>query len=83
MNRVEFLKACADETRLKIISRLLEGELSVLQIAHMVKKSQPNTSLALRRLEFAGIAKKRKEGQMVFYSLSNPLLIQQLLEILT
>lgn len=65
------LRALADETRLKILGFLQEGERCVCEIIPCTGKSQPNVSLHLKKLEDAGILKSRKEGTKVFYSVSD------------
>ncbi|MEK4567007.1 metalloregulator ArsR/SmtB family transcription factor [Alkalihalobacillus sp. FSL R5-0424] len=66
------LKALADETRLKIAFALSqEKELCVCDIAHIIGTSMPTASHHLRLLKSAGIAKSRKEGKLVFYTLKN------------
>ncbi len=65
-------KALADETRLKVAYALLqEEELCVCDIAHIIKASTATTSHHLRLLRNMGIAKSRKVGKLVFYSLDD------------
>ncbi len=62
-------KALSDETRLNIIKFLLNGEKCVCEIIPYVKKAQPTISLQLRKLEYLGLIKSRKQGKKVFYSI--------------
>ncbi|PLW80647.1 transcriptional regulator [Candidatus Woesearchaeota archaeon] len=78
---VEKLKALADETRLKIIKELLKKERNVTQLVEKVKKSQPNVSLALNKLENAKIISKKKNGKNIIYSLKNKENIKKILEL--
>lgn len=65
------LKALADETRLKIVECLKDGERCVCMIVPYTRRSQPNVSLHLKKLEDAGILQSRKEGTKVFYALKD------------
>jgi DNA-binding transcriptional ArsR family regulator len=78
---MKILKALADETRLNIILNLLQKERSVLDVVSLVGKSQPNVSLALRKLEDAGIVVSRKEGKSVFYSIKDKEFVQNILKL--
>ena len=75
------LKALADETRLNILLLLLKSELPVQEIVDHIKKSQPNISIALKKMEHAGLIISRKEGKNVYYSIENKTTIQKILEL--
>ncbi len=64
-----FFKALADDTRLKIIHALAQGELCVCDVASISGSTVQAASHHLRFLRNTGLAKHRKEGKMVFYSL--------------
>jgi DNA-binding transcriptional ArsR family regulator len=65
-------KALADETRMKIAFALSqEDELCVCDVAHIIGSSTATASHHLRLLHNMGLAKYRKEGKMVFYSLDD------------
>jgi DNA-binding transcriptional ArsR family regulator len=65
-------KALADDTRAKIIHILsLDEELCVCDIAAIIGSSIANTSHHLRLLRNMGLAKFRKEGKLIFYSLDD------------
>ncbi|MEF3302966.1 ArsR/SmtB family transcription factor [Paenibacillus sp. GYB003] len=65
-------KALADETRLRIALALCqEDELCVCDVANMLGSAIANVSHHLRSLRNMGIAKHRKEGKLVFYSLKD------------
>lgn len=68
---VELLfKALADATRLKIAYALtLEEELCVCDVAQIIGATNATASHHLRYLRNMGLAKYRKEGKLVFYSL--------------
>ncbi|WP_400164515.1 ArsR/SmtB family transcription factor [Brevibacillus sp. TJ4] len=68
----KIFKALADDTRAKIIYILsLEDELCVCDIAAVIGSSIANTSHHLRLLRNMGLAKYRKEGKLVYYSLDD------------
>lgn len=63
-------KALADDTRIKIVYALSEaGELCVCDVAMVVGCSLATASHHLRLLRTMRVAKRRREGKMVFYSL--------------
>ncbi len=71
MNKLDYLKLLADETRLSIIELLKNGEQCACKIVPYTKKSQPNVSLHLKKLEEAGILESRKEGTNIRYKIKN------------
>ncbi|MBM7578068.1 ArsR/SmtB family transcription factor [Jeotgalibacillus terrae] len=65
-------KALADATRVKIAYALtLEDELCVCDIANIIGCSTATASHHLRLLRNMKLAKYRKEGKLVFYSLAD------------
>jgi ArsR family transcriptional regulator, lead/cadmium/zinc/bismuth-responsive transcriptional repressor len=70
---VELLfKALSDATRLKIAYALtLEDELCVCDVANIIGSTIATASHHLRFLRNMGLAKYRKEGKLVFYSLKD------------
>jgi DNA-binding transcriptional ArsR family regulator len=73
-------KALADENRLRILSLLTAREMCVCEVMVALDLTQPTASHHLRILENVGLVKDRKEGKWVFYSLSEPSLIKNLLK---
>lgn len=71
LSLAECFKVLSDTTRLKIIIALLESELCVCDICHVVSLSQSAVSHQLRVLRAARLAKYRKEGKMVYYSIDD------------
>lgn len=68
----QLFKALADPTRLKIAYALYqEGELCVCDLAEIISASIATTSHHLRLLKNMGLAKIRKEGKLVYYSLDD------------
>ncbi|XJZ26911.1 ArsR/SmtB family transcription factor [Bacillota bacterium Lsc_1132] len=65
-------KALADETRMKIAYALtIEEELCVCDVANIVGATTATASHHLRHLRSLGLAKYRKEGKLVYYSLDD------------
>ncbi|HYK74843.1 MAG TPA: metalloregulator ArsR/SmtB family transcription factor [Pseudoneobacillus sp.] len=65
-------KALSDETRMKIAYALtLEEELCVCDVANIVGATTATASHHLRHLKNLGLAKFRKEGKLVYYSLDD------------
>jgi DNA-binding transcriptional ArsR family regulator len=64
-------KALADPTRLKIIYALTRDELCVCDVANIIGSTVAAASHHLRFLRNSGLAKYRREGKMVFYSLAD------------
>lgn len=68
----KIFKALSDETRMKIAFALtLEEELCVCDVAHIVGATTATASHHLRHLKNLGLAKYRKEGKLVYYSLDD------------
>nr|WP_278944857.1 metalloregulator ArsR/SmtB family transcription factor [Methanobrevibacter smithii] len=75
----EIMKALADPTRLKIVYLLSQTkELCVCEILDALDKSQSTVSHHLSILKKANILDWEKKGLWVYYSLSNPNLIENL-----
>lgn len=65
-------KALADPTRLKVAYALtLTDELCVHDVAHIIDSTTATASHHLRLLRNMRLAKYRKEGKLVFYSLDD------------
>jgi len=68
---LEILKAMSDETRLRILKLLLNGEKCVCQIFPKVKRTQSTVSIQLATLEKAGLIESRRDGKKIFYKIKN------------
>lgn len=69
---VGIFKALADETRLKIAYSLtIEEEMCVCDVAAVIGSSVATASHHLRYLRVQALAKSRKKGKMVYYSLAD------------
>ena len=62
-------KALFDETRLRILKLLEDGELCVCDITAALEMNQPNVSFHLAILKDAGFIKDRKKGRWNHYDL--------------
>ncbi|MBI2094879.1 MAG: metalloregulator ArsR/SmtB family transcription factor [Candidatus Omnitrophica bacterium] len=62
--------ALADETRLRILNLLAEGELCVCDIVGVLREPQSKVSRHLAYLRRAGLAQARKEGLWMHYELT-------------
>lgn len=69
--------ALSDETRLRIVDRLSDGEKCVCDLADLLDSAQSRLSFHLKTLKDAGILKDRREGRWVYYSL-NPEVVKDL-----
>lgn len=73
---VQYFKALADETRLRIVALLLcSGELCVCDITATLKLPQSTVSRHLAYLKNAGWVTDRREGVWIIYAISadNPM----------
>ena len=68
------LSLLADNTRLKILKILKQGETNVSKIVEGMKLSQPTVSHHLKKLEEAGLVLKRQYKRWVFYQVNKSLL---------
>ncbi len=66
------LKALANESRLKIVDRLSRGECSVGELTGLVGSDRSTVSKHLAVLLAHGIVFDRREGNVVYYSLLTP-----------
>lgn len=71
MKRLELFRALGDETRLKIVEFLMDGEKCVCEIFPHVKRTQSTVSIQLGKLEDAGILSSRREGKKIYYRISD------------
>ncbi len=68
-NLLPVFKALSDETRLRILALLRDGEVCVCDMAETLGMTQPNISFHLSMLKEAGLIKDRKHGRWIHYSL--------------
>jgi len=70
MEIVQYYKALADETRLRLLNLLLRHELNVNEIVSVMGMGQPRISRHLKIMTDCGLLKFRRDGLWVFYSAS-------------
>lgn len=63
----QILKALADETRLKIVKLLSEGERCACQLLENFHVTQPTLSYHMKILCECGIVVSRREGAWMYY----------------
>jgi DNA-binding transcriptional ArsR family regulator len=66
------LKALANESRLRIVDRLSRGECSVGALTEMIGSDQSTVSKHLAVLRAHGVVLDRREGNVVYYKLMTP-----------
>ena len=66
---VNALRAAGEQTRLRALALLTEGELAVGELAQALGQSQPRVSRHLKLLTEAGLVERAPEGAWVFYRL--------------
>lgn len=67
----DFFKVLGDSTRARIISALDINEMCVCDLAVLLNMTKSAISHQLRSLKEANLVKFRKEGKVVFYSLTD------------
>ena len=67
----ELFSALSDASRVRIISLLIEGEMSVSALADGLKMTESAVSHQLRGLRQMRLVRARKEGRQVFYTLED------------
>jgi len=67
---VGLFKALSDETRLRILHLLFEGELCVCELMDALQMPQSRVSHQLSILKGAGLVTDRREGKWIIYRLN-------------
>lgn len=67
---VRLFHALSDETRLRLLEQLREGEQCVCELTDAFKTGQSRLSFHLRVLKDAGLVTDRREGRWTYYSLN-------------
>ena len=65
------LRAAGEETRLRILALLAEGELSVSDLTDILGQSQPRISRHLKLMAEAGLLRRSREGAFAFFRLDD------------
>lgn len=68
---LKILKALSDETRLKIVEFLLDGEKCVCKIVPYTGRTQSTISIQLGKLESWGVLESRREGKRIYYKIKD------------
>lgn len=67
--------ALSDETRLRIVASLAEGEQCVCDLTAVLETAQSRLSFHLKTLKTAGVVRDRRAGRWVYYAL-NPAVLE-------
>jgi len=67
---LECLRSAGEQSRLRILATLHEGELTVSEITHVLAQSQPRISRHLKLMADAGLIERRREGSWAFFRLA-------------
>ena len=67
----ELFSALSDASRVRLISLLMEGEMSVSTLAEELKMTESAVSQQLRGLRQMHLVRARKSGRQVFYSIDD------------
>ena len=65
------LRSAGEETRLRILALLAEGELNVSDLTDILGQSQPRVSRHLKLMSEAGLIERHREGAWAFFRLSS------------
>jgi len=69
-------RAMGEPLRLRILQQLENGEQSVSTLAEGVGAAQPNVSKHLKVLQEAGLLKRRQQGNSVYYSIADAMVLE-------
>jgi len=68
---VKIFKALSDETRLRILSLIFNGEMCVCEVEKSLKLTQSNASRHLTALKNSGILSSYKQAQWTYYRVND------------
>lgn len=68
---VDLFKVLSDPTRIKILYAISKHEICVNDIAQILNMTQSAVSHQLKNLKQAALIKSRREGQTIYYRLSD------------
>jgi ArsR family transcriptional regulator len=69
-NLISWLRAAGEPSRLRLLALCAEGALSVSDLAHALKQSEPRVSRHLKILCEAGLLERLPQGQWVHYRMA-------------
>jgi ArsR family transcriptional regulator len=67
---LRLFRALGDETRLRLIEQLREGEQCVCDLTDELEAGQSRLSFHLKTLKDAGVVTDRRQGRWVYYALN-------------
>ncbi|MEO5805169.1 metalloregulator ArsR/SmtB family transcription factor [Devosia sp.] len=67
---VGVLKAAGEDTRLRLLALLAEGDHTVKDLTEILRQSQPRVSRHLKLLADAGLVRRNAEGAWAYYGLT-------------
>lgn len=70
LNLIQVMKALSDETRIRILSILKDGDLCVCEIEALLNINQSNASRHLNKLTYAGIVDYYKVAKYIYYKIN-------------
>jgi DNA-binding transcriptional ArsR family regulator len=68
---VEVFRMLSDSTRVRLLWALLDGELSVNELAEVVDKAPTGVSQHLAKLRMARLVQTRRQANQIFYRVDN------------
>jgi DNA-binding transcriptional ArsR family regulator len=68
---IHVLKVLAQDTRVKIVCRLMAGERSVSELAAVTSLHQSRVSQNLARLRQEGLVSSRRDGNAILYTIAD------------
>ncbi|MEO8620975.1 MAG: metalloregulator ArsR/SmtB family transcription factor [bacterium] len=72
----QLCNALADEARVEIIARLLDGEKCVCDLSDALETGQSRLSYHLKVLKDAGLVTDRREGRWSYYTLARDAFVE-------
>lgn len=69
MELAKIMKALSDETRIRILNLIKEGDLCVCELEILLDLNQSNASRHLNKLTNAGIIEYYKKAKFIYYKL--------------
>ncbi len=70
-NLCRLFRVLSDETRVRLLMTLQDGEQHVTELCKKLRLPQPTVSHHLGLLRVHGLVKNRRKGKLVFYALEN------------
>ncbi len=71
-----WFRLLGDPTRLRILHLLERGRRTVGEIVAALRTSQPNASKHLQALRHAGLVRRERSGNFIYYSIGDPVVFR-------